>query len=167
MRKCGAFAGKPPVQNPLYLHFADKVDGLAEITAEDKQALKARCAAAIETGVVPAYRKLTGFLEGQLTRATTDDGVWKLPDSDAYYAYRLRVQTTTSMTPQQLHELGLSEVSRIEREMTGILLCSGTTAGGRDARQGTVALAHGSTLPVSEHRRRSRSRAQRLRSHDR
>ena len=84
------FAGKPAVDNPLYKNFAAKVEALPELTAADKQALEARCAEAIESGVLPAYRKLIAFFEGQLARSTTDDGVWKLPDGDAYYAYRLR-----------------------------------------------------------------------------
>jgi uncharacterized protein (DUF885 family) len=71
--------------------------------------------------VRPAYRRLIAFFEGQRTRATTDDGVWKLPDGDAYYAWRLRQQTTTRMTPQQVHDLGVAEVARIEAEMAGIL----------------------------------------------
>ena len=102
-------------------HFAGKVQALPELTASDKRALEARCAEVIENGVVPAYRKLITFFEGQLTRSTTDDGVWKLPDGDAYYAYRLRNMTTTRMTPQEVHELGVSEVARIEAEMTAIL----------------------------------------------
>ncbi|HST12251.1 MAG TPA: DUF885 domain-containing protein, partial [Terriglobales bacterium] len=115
------FAGKPAVENPLYKHFASKVQTLPELTAADKQALEARCAEVIERGVVPAYRKLIAFFEGLLTRSTTDDGVWKLPDGDAYYAYRLRSATTTRMTPQEVHDLGLLEVARIEAEMTAIL----------------------------------------------
>ena len=116
-----AFAGQPTLENPLYKNFATKVDALAELAPADKQALAARCAQAIESGVLPAYRKLIGFFEGQLQRATGDDGVWKLPDGDAYYAYRLRTETTTRMTPQQVHDLGLAEVARIEAEMTAIL----------------------------------------------
>ena len=115
------FAGKPAVENPLYKHFAGKVQTLPELTAADKQALEARCAEVIERSVLPAYRKLIAFFEGLLTRSTTDDGVWKLPDGDAYYAYRLRSATTTRMTPQEVHDLGLVEVARIETEMTAIL----------------------------------------------
>jgi uncharacterized protein (DUF885 family) len=115
------FVGKPAVENPLYKNFVGKVQALPELTAADKQALEARCAEVIESGVVPAYRKLITFFEGQLTRSTADDGVWKLPDGEAYYAYRLRSETTTRMTPQEVHDLGLSEVARIEGEMTAIL----------------------------------------------
>jgi uncharacterized protein (DUF885 family) len=135
------FAGKPAVDNPLYKRFADKVQALPELTAADKQALDARCAEAIESGVLPAYRKLIAFFEGQLTRSTTDDGVWKLPDGDAYYAYRLRSETTTRMTPQEVHDLGVSEVARIEAEMTAILATQAQLRAGETPAQALSRLA--------------------------
>ena len=115
------FAGKPVTDNPLYVHFAKRLDALPGVPPAERQALLARCARAIETVVVPAYRRLIDVFDAQLARATTDDGVWKLPDGDAYYAYRLRTATTTSMTPQAVHELGIAEVARIEGEMKAIL----------------------------------------------
>ena len=115
------FAGQPVAQNPLQLHFSSKVLALKDLSAEDQQALIARSAQVIEQGVLPAYGRLIGFFERQLPKATQDDGVWKLPDGEAYYAWRLRAQTTTRMTPQAVHELGLSEVARIEAEMRRIL----------------------------------------------
>lgn len=116
------FAGKPAVENPLYTHFASRLSALAELDPGERAALLARCAQAIEGGVVPAYRRLIAFVEQQLPRATRDDGVWKLPDGDAYYRHLLREQTSTRMTPQQVHELGLAEVARIEAEMKAILV---------------------------------------------
>ncbi len=135
------FAGKPAVDNPLYKNFASKVETLPELTAADKQALEARCAQVIESGVVPAYRKLIAFFEDQLSRSTTDDGVWKLPDGDAYYAYRLRRETTTRMTPQEVHDLGLSEVARIEAEMTAILAAQAQLQPGETPAQALSRLA--------------------------
>jgi uncharacterized protein (DUF885 family) len=123
------FAGKPVAENPLQLNFVKKVDALKDLSAADRQALQERSAQAIETGVLPAYRQLIAFFEGQRTRATDDDGVWKLPDGDAYYAWLLRQQTTTRMTPQQVHELGLAEVARIAAEMTTILRAQGELRG--------------------------------------
>jgi uncharacterized protein (DUF885 family) len=134
------FAGRPVAENPLYKHFAAKVASLSELTAVDKRTLEARCAQVLESGVVPAYRKLIAFLEGQLSRSTTDDGVWKLPDGDAYYAYRLRSETTTRMTPQEVHDLGLSEVSRIEAEMTAILVAQAQLPPGETPAQATSRL---------------------------
>ena len=130
-----AFAGKPATENPLYANFAKKVDALAALSPADKQALNARCAQAIEGGVLPAYRKLITFFDGQLARATTDDGVWKLPDGDAFYAWRLRNQTTTNMTPQQVHDLGLAEVARIEAEMAVLLTAQGQLLAGETPAQ--------------------------------
>jgi len=117
-----AFAGKPAAENALCLHLAKRLEALPDVAPADRQALLARCARSIETGVVPAYGRLIAFFADQLARATTDDGVWKLPDGDAYYAYLLRSATTTSMTPQAVHDLGLAEVARIEGEMKLILV---------------------------------------------
>src|SRR5688500_6546172 len=125
LREMRGFAGRPTAANPLYVHFAGKVDALADTDAAQKQALLDRCKTAIESSVVPAYRKLIAFFDSQLAKATTEDGVWKLPDGDAYYAYMLRAQTTTSMTPQAVHDIGLSEVARIEAEMAAILTAQG------------------------------------------
>lgn len=116
------FAAMPAAQNPLYTNFSDKLAALADVAPADRAALLARCLQAIDSDVVPAYRRLIGFFELQLPRATTDDGVWKLPDGDAYYRHLLREQTSTRMTPQQVHDLGLSEVARIEAEMRAILV---------------------------------------------
>ena len=113
-----AFAALPAADNPLCQHFARRVEALEGLPAADKAAFDARCRHAVEHGVVPAYRKLLAFFEAQLPRATTDDGVWKLPDGDAYYAYRLRSETTTRMTPHMLEKIGTSEaeaVAEVER----------------------------------------------------
>jgi uncharacterized protein (DUF885 family) len=115
------FSGHPTIRNPLYVHFADKVEALPDADAGQKQALLDGCRTTLESRVLPAYQKLIAFFAAQLPKATTDDGVWKLPDGDAYYAYLLRAQTTTRMTPQAVHDLGLAEVARIDAEMEAIL----------------------------------------------
>jgi uncharacterized protein (DUF885 family) len=136
-----AFAGTPAVDNPLARNFATKVEALPELSAADKRALEASCVEAIERVVLPAYRKLIAFLEGQLARATTDDGVWKLPDGDAYYAYRLRSQTTTRMTPQEVHDLGVAEVARLEAEMSASLVAQAQLAPGETPARSLARLA--------------------------
>lgn len=135
------FAGKPALDNPLYKNFAVKVDALAELTTRDKETLDAQCAQTIENSVLPAYRKLISFFEGQVLRSSTDDGVWKLPDGDDYYAYRLRTETTTRMTPQQVHDLGLSEVARVEGEMKSVLTAQAELQPGETPAQALARLA--------------------------
>jgi uncharacterized protein (DUF885 family) len=136
-----SFADTPALKNPLYTNFAGKVEALPELTANDKQALNAQCAEAIQSTVVPAYRKVISFFEGQLARSTIDDGVWKLPDGDAYYRYRLQRETTTRMTPQDVHDLGLSEVARIEAEMTAILTAQAQLQPGETPAKALLRLA--------------------------
>jgi uncharacterized protein (DUF885 family) len=79
----------------------------------------------ITTQVYPAYQKLIAYFQELLPKTTTDDGVWKLPDGDAFYAYALRSNTTTNTPPNEVHELGLREVARIEAEMRAILDANG------------------------------------------
>lgn len=135
------FVDKPAAQNPLCVHFMAKVQALADVAAADKQPLQARCVAAFDAGVLPAYRKLIAFFERQLGLATTDDGVWKLPDGDAYYRYMLRKETTTQMTPQAVHDLGAAEVQRIEAEMRTILAAQGHLQPGETPAQSLSRLA--------------------------
>jgi uncharacterized protein (DUF885 family) len=111
-----AFIGQPARENPLYTVYADKTQNLALAQAERAEMLQA-VEAEIERTVYPAYQKMIGVLSDLEAKATDDDGVWKLPDGEAFYAYCLRSFTTTEMTPEQVHTVGLAEVERIEAEM--------------------------------------------------
>ena len=71
--------------------------------------------------VIPAYRRIRDFLAEQLPKATDDAGVWRLPRGDAFYARALETFTTTSLTPDEIHAIGLREVARLEGEMDVIL----------------------------------------------
>jgi len=125
------FAGKPVAQNPLYMHFARKVEALTDIEPAEKRALLVRCSEAIETGVGPAYRRLIAFFEGQLSRSTRDDGVWKLPDGDAYYAYRLRSQMAAEfMTSSRIISTTIAPAARVTNSWFGscvqVKICTGS-----------------------------------------
>ena len=119
------FIGKPASENILATSFktrAAKIDKLSEAQRADFQA---RVETAITNKVYPAYQKLIDYFHEILPKTTTDDGVWKLPDGDAFYAYKLHENTTTTLNPTEVHELGLREVSRIEGEMRTILDANG------------------------------------------
>jgi len=115
-----AFIGAPARENPLYTVFAEKLGKLKNVKVADQQQILAEAAAAIENTVYPAYQKFIDYFTSLEQKATEDDGVWKLPDGDAYYAYCLRSNTTTNYTPAEVHEIGLREVERIEAEMRAI-----------------------------------------------
>ncbi|MGB6037556.1 MAG: DUF885 domain-containing protein, partial [Cryomorphaceae bacterium] len=115
----------PVRSNILYTNFATKIDTLDNLSSEQKEVLKNRVEEEVETTVFSAYQKLIDYFEELRGKATTDDGVWKLPDGDAYYRYQLEQQTTTKMSPEEIHQIGLAEVERIKEEMQAILTAEG------------------------------------------
>lgn len=101
---------------PFYTTFEEKVDAL-ELSTEEKQNLLEDAEKAIDQSVIPAFQALKDYLEYLESIAPTDDGVWQFPKGDAYYEYALRHHTTTDMTADEIHELGLQEIDRIHAEM--------------------------------------------------
>ena len=104
----------------LYTVFAEKVNALTGITDTDKQALLAAAETEIDETVIPAFQALVEYLRQQEAIATDDIGVGQFPDGEVYYNYVLRHHTTTDMTVDEIHELGLQEVERIRAEMLTI-----------------------------------------------
>jgi len=108
------------VDSPLLDDFKKKIIklNLDEETATD---LIAQAETALIASVGPAYTALIEEMKKQGAAAGNDDGAWKLPGGNEYYANRLRAMTTTDMSPTQIHDLGLAEVARIHEEMRGIM----------------------------------------------
>jgi uncharacterized protein (DUF885 family) len=103
-----------------FLHFPD------DIVTIQRQMLKEEAAAAIEQQVVPAYKKFKEFFVKEYLPACFDQvGIWQVPHGDELYAYDVRRYTTTDLTPDQVHEIGLKEVARIRAEMDGIMKQTG------------------------------------------
>ena len=101
---------------PLYADFKGKVAKL-KISQTEKDLLIADAAQALNASVKPAYEALIAEMTAQEKVAGTDDGVWRFKDGAGYYAERLANYTTTDMTPDQIHNLGLAQVARIHKEM--------------------------------------------------
>jgi uncharacterized protein (DUF885 family) len=104
----------------LWADFKSKVAAL-EIAEAEQQALLQRARAALVESLAPAYLRLIAALEQQAAGAPAADGAWKHPDGDAFYGERLAYYTTTDLTPEQVHQLGLREVARVHEEMRGIM----------------------------------------------
>jgi len=110
-------SGKP---SALWEDFSTKVNGLKDADEATKKQLLADGRAALLESVKPAYDKLIAMFEAQAKVATDDDGVWKLPEGRDYYNFVLRRHTTTTLSADEIHELGLKEVARIHAGMTAI-----------------------------------------------
>ena len=131
LKQMRGFINVPATQHLLYVSFAEKLKKIPadDLSEDTRTALQAELAQAIETSVYPAYTKLIAYHEALLPKATSNDGAWRLPDGEDYYAWRVRNQTTTDMTPDQIHQIGLAEVARISTEMDTILQAEGLIEG--------------------------------------
>ena len=107
-------------QNPLVEDFKAKLDKL-ELDDSLRADLLAQLNQALAEQFAPAYRELIVTLQALGERSEGNFGVWSLPNGAAYYANALKRITTTDMTPDQIHQLGLDEVARIQDEMRGIM----------------------------------------------
>jgi len=111
----GAQLVEDAVDSPFYKAF---VTMPVSITEADRERLQQLAKSVIEESVVPAYRTFSRYFNDTYLPASRDTiGASALPNGAAFYEYRVRVFTTTQMTPDEVHRLGLNEVRRIRDEM--------------------------------------------------
>jgi uncharacterized protein (DUF885 family) len=116
---------------PMWADFKAKVASLT-VDAPEKARLMEQGKAAMLAHVKPVYDRLITAMETQQKNGRSTDGVWDLPDGAAYYAERLANQTTTKLSADEIHQIGLDAVARIHGEMGAIMRKVGFT-GTRDA----------------------------------
>lgn len=104
----------------LLADFKKKIE-ILELQQTEKHALIAAANSALVDHVGPAYRSLIATLESLTPQTDSRDGVWKFPEGDAFYRHALKRTTTTELTPEEIHQIGLSEVTRIHSEMRVIM----------------------------------------------
>jgi uncharacterized protein (DUF885 family) len=124
-REVEEFVDDPPTEHVLYTEFSEKLTALDSLPEPTRQELLEEAREQLESAVYPAYRRLAAYLPELEKLASEDDGVWKLPQGAAYYAWALRWHTTTEMTPDEIHATGLLELDRIQEEMRQILEAEG------------------------------------------
>lgn len=108
------------VDSTLLADFKAKVTAL-RLAPEESARLIAAATAALVASVKPAYLEVIATMTAQANKASTDDGIWRFADGAAYYATLLKNYTTTVLSPEQIHALGLREVARIHDEMTALM----------------------------------------------
>ncbi len=105
--------------NPLYAPFAQIPPS---ISAGDRAALQQEALTVLHDVVAPAYAKLLTFIRDEyLVKARTTLAATSMPDGDAYYQAAIEKYTTLTLTPKQIHDMGLAEVARIDSEMTVVM----------------------------------------------
>jgi uncharacterized protein (DUF885 family) len=108
-----------PKASPFYKPFSRFASSVA---AADRLRLAAAAEQIIAADVVPAFRRFKKFFVEEYLPASPDQvGIWQLPDGEEMYRFAVRLHTTTNMTPQEIHEIGLQEVRRIRGEMQSVV----------------------------------------------
>ncbi|MDP9120924.1 MAG: DUF885 family protein [Acidobacteriota bacterium] len=93
----------------------------AEVGEAERVRIRASLLAAIRDQIVPAYRKLGAFVKDEyVQKGRSEPGMWSLPEGEARYAYLVKIQTTTDLTPEQIHQIGLQQVAEIEKKMLAV-----------------------------------------------
>jgi uncharacterized protein (DUF885 family) len=108
-------AGEASAFGQPVAHFPDSV------SAADQQRLRKAILATVDEEVRPAYRRLAQFVaKDYAPHGRSQEGLWALPDGDERYRFAIHQQTTTDLSPAQIHQIGLNEVARIEGDMLKI-----------------------------------------------
>jgi uncharacterized protein (DUF885 family) len=115
------FVETPLAENPLCTSLGERMEKSGRFNPRAQKRWVKKAARLVEQDVLPAYRSLVATLEGQLEEAGDEDGIWQLPDGEAYYAFLLRNHTTTDLTADEIHELGIAEVARLVDEVRVVL----------------------------------------------
>jgi uncharacterized protein (DUF885 family) len=112
-----------PAKSPFFAPYqkAAAETGAANVSAAERERLASEAKRTIATAVVPAFEKLRTFWTTTYLPACKDEvGAWQLPNGQALYAYLVRAHTTTKLTPDEVHAIGLREVARIRGEMEAV-----------------------------------------------
>jgi uncharacterized protein (DUF885 family) len=119
----------------FYTHLAN---ALSKIDGINKKEILTQAHEILEHQVYPAYRKLHELCTQIVKEAPSNNGVWALPHGDEYYAHMLKHHTTTNLTADEIHQIGLQEVSKIHKLMRTIL----KSVGIKDSRKTVGELMH-------------------------
>ncbi|MGA7931502.1 MAG: DUF885 family protein [Candidatus Sulfotelmatobacter sp.] len=115
VEQANGLATKAPDASPFAQAFAKFPDS---ISADEQKRLREQGLAAIRESVLPAYVKFTTFVQEEYApKGRTDPGVWSLPDGPERYAFRVKESTTTDLSPEEIHQVGLAQVKEIEARM--------------------------------------------------
>jgi uncharacterized protein (DUF885 family) len=146
-----AFVAARPEDNILHTSLVERLDKLQPpIEAGQRQRILATTRQRIEQVVYPAVQDLIDYYTELQPAARPNHGVWDLPQGAEFYAWAVRQHTSSAMTPDQVHALGLAEVARIESEMDAILQAEGLIEGSVGERVDQIARRPDQLYPDSD-----------------
>ena len=123
------FSDSAPAQNPLVTSFAQRMQNIEGLSSAQRADLQAQATRIVTEQVYPSWRRAIAVLESMLPNTTDDAGLWRFPGGSQAYAFALGRFTTTKLTAEEIHQIGLQQVARIEAEMDAIFRKLGRTEG--------------------------------------
>jgi uncharacterized protein (DUF885 family) len=129
LEQMDGFVTTPVEEGILYAGLVAKMEK-AEIEEADRERLATAARAEIEGTVYPAYERLIAYFREIDPKVEGSHGAWSLPDGDELYRLALRFFTTTDLSPQKIHDMGLTEVQRLQEEMLASLAAAGRDVSG-------------------------------------
>lgn len=128
------FVAMPLDSNPLIAAYDTRMQNITDLGEAQRKRLRAEATEVVKTAVYPAWQQAITLMQGVLPRTTDAADLSRFEDGASAYAHALRQYTTTSLTAEQIHEIGLQQVARIEAEMDRILKSLGRSEGPLQAR---------------------------------
>jgi uncharacterized protein (DUF885 family) len=123
------FISTPPAQNPFVTSLDERAAAIKELAPADRAAAVAHAERIVRESVYPEWQKAIAFLESLVPRSADRAGLWRLEGGAEAYKYFLKNFTTTDLSPDQIHEIGLRKVAELEREMDSVLRKLGRSTG--------------------------------------
>ncbi len=124
-----AFISEGAEENPLVTTLPEKIEKIDTISDEMRTDLYRQVTVAVETKIIPMYEDMISIFESLLDDTNHDAGIWRLPEGDQIYRNALQSNNSTTLSADEIHNIGLSEVDRIEIEMQKILESEGYSEG--------------------------------------
>jgi uncharacterized protein (DUF885 family) len=123
------FTSSEPSRNLFVATFVQKMSAIDSMPDDKRNQLQFAAEKIVEEQVYPAWNRGISLLESQKAEATDDAGLWRLEGGNEAYRYALSSNTTTNLTPDQIHKIGLKRVAEIEAQMDDLLRQLGRTEG--------------------------------------
>jgi len=121
LKQIDEFLALPLDENPLLTSLQERMEKSGRFSQRACENWEKRVKSVIESEVMPAYRELADYLRGLLLNTSEVDGIWQLPEGGAYYDFLLSNHTTTDLTAEEIHQLGLTEVDRLTEAVRKLL----------------------------------------------
>ena len=123
------FVEMPPAQNPFVTSFLERTASIKELAPDTRTALAAQAERTVAEHVYPAWSSAIVFLQSLVPRSADRAGLWRLEGGAEAYQHFLKNFTTTDLTADEIHAIGLRKVAELERNMDGILRKLGRSDG--------------------------------------